>query len=121
MTWANRPTSRPWPRTCPRKCKDALKQPAGKREQGPAAQLEKHFAGKDAAYLDKVKALNKLVNARDDINRRIVPRHGDGGHGDAARHVRPGQGPVQQAQGEGVRGRAGDAAAAARRCAAATA
>jgi len=62
----------PMAKELPKEVKDALKQSAGKRNKGQLAQLEKHFTGKDAVYLDKVKALNKLVNARDDINRRIV-------------------------------------------------
>jgi mono/diheme cytochrome c family protein len=62
----------PMAKDLPKEVKDALKQPAGKRSKGQLAQLEKHFADKDAAYVDKIKALNKLVNVRDDINRRMV-------------------------------------------------
>jgi mono/diheme cytochrome c family protein len=62
----------PMAKDLPKEIKDALKQPAGKRSKGQLGQLEKHFSSKDAVYLDKVKALNKLVNARDDINRRMV-------------------------------------------------
>ncbi|MBY0527919.1 MAG: PSD1 and planctomycete cytochrome C domain-containing protein [Gemmataceae bacterium] len=56
----------------PKEIKDVLKQPAGKRNKNQLALLEKHFAGKEVAYVDQLKALNRLVGARDDVNRRIV-------------------------------------------------
>jgi hypothetical protein len=56
----------------PKEIKDALKQPAGKRGKTQLGQLEKHFTGKDTAYVDKLKALTRSLAARDDVNRRIV-------------------------------------------------
>ena len=61
----------PMAKELPKEVRDAIKQPAGKRGKNQLGQLEKHFA-KDAVYVDKVKALSKLVNVREDINRRIV-------------------------------------------------
>ena len=56
----------------PKDVREALKPAARNRSRNQLTVLEKHFTGKDALYLDKVKELGRVVNARDAINRRVV-------------------------------------------------
>lgn len=70
---AGKPASEsPAAKDLPKEIQDTLKQPAAQRSRSRLAQQEKHFTGKDAAYLDKLRALSRRSAARDDFNRRIV-------------------------------------------------
>jgi hypothetical protein len=56
----------------PKLVRDALKEPPLKRSRPQLTELEKHFTGKDAAYVEKIKSLYRVVSAKIDLNRRVI-------------------------------------------------
>lgn len=56
----------------PKEIKDVLRIATAKRNRSQLGQLEKYYAKEEPDYLEKIKALNRVVSARDEVNRRIV-------------------------------------------------